>query len=141
MQAAVSGIVQLPFACSFIRPGGNYIMRPLGRVVAFDTAHPEQSVPGRLLSLLGFWNRPAAQQNGLNKQRAAAAGQRATGSVTLVQVGQINGGAAELASCTQGPGQHWRCSQRPQRQSVRQTLRSLIPTLPCALALALFPLH
>lgn len=54
-------------------------MRLLGLVVAFDTAHPEQSVPGRLLSLLRFWNRPSGQQNGLNKQRAATAGQRAAG--------------------------------------------------------------
>lgn len=109
-------------------------MCPFGLVVAFDTAHPEQSVPGRLRSLLGFWNRPSAQQNGLNKQRAAAAGPSWPDKWRHSRMSGLHAG---LRSAVQ------RCSQRPQRQSARQTLRSLIPTLPCALALALalFSLH
>lgn len=61
--------------------------------------------------------------------------------MTLVQVGQINGGTAELASYTQGSSQHGKCSQRPRRQSVYQTLRSLIPALPSALALFTLQRH
>lgn len=85
-------------------------MRPFELVVAFDTARPEQSVPGRLLALLVFWNRPSAPQNGLNKQQATAAGQRAVGSATLVQVDQIPNtqeSNPHSAVCTSDVPSHW----------------------------------